>query len=208
MKKISFFIMICLLFALTSPALAVEAPGQVRTTRPETAQAEDVIQEQTQDAGQEQRTVPLPEEADDQARIQIQQIDDPDSQSTEHRIQAQQQVTAIHANRLQRRFNFYYQRLTKIADKIEARFDLLEAEGVDMTEARAGFSNAMLLLEEAREKANNAVARFEAIDPEEYQAQRQIALTARDEALQARDQFQQVVSEMIAAVQSAMGQAE
>ncbi len=204
MKKVSFFIIPCLLFATISPALAVEEPGQIRTSRPETAQAEDVVQ----DTGQEQRTVPLPDEADNQARIQIQQIDDPGSQPTEQRVQAQQRVTAIHANRLQRRFNFYYQRLTKIADKIEARFDLLEAEGVDMTEARDGFSNAMLLLEEAIEKANGAVAKFEEVDPEQYQAQRQIALAARDEALQARQQFQQVVLEMTTAVQSAISQTE
>jgi len=125
-------------------------------------------------------------------------------EAVQQQIKAQERVAAVHALRLQRRFEFYYQRLSDIGDKLATRLQTLANEGKDVTAAQANLTNALMLLEEAKEQADASIAKFNSIDPEQYQAQRQLALQARDEAQLARLSFQQVLIQLRQTVQLAM----
>ncbi len=200
MKKTSLLIFIGLiLLAATTPAWA----------RVETLPADDTVQaEEAEHARQPAPDRPInddvPARNSEEAQIQIQ--DQTPQQAQDAMQQAQQRAAAAHGRRLRNRYNFYYQRLSQIGDKIENRFNLLERQGVDMTEARAGFNQAMQRLEAAMEKADQAIAQFETIEPEDFDDQQQIALTARDLALEARDDFIAARDAMKQAVETAITQ--
>lgn len=202
MKSLTLLTLTCALLVITtlvlttSSVMAVEPPTNI----PEQAQT-NRSQNRAESANAEEAQVQIQQNLQDRAPEQAQeQVQN----ALQQRTQARERVAAMHAMRLQRRFDFYYQRLTKITEKIETRLQLLVDQGVDVTSAQAGLNNAMMLLEEAMEKSNEAIAKFESIDPEDYQAQRAIALQARDEAQAARQAFQQALTELRQAVRLAM----
>jgi hypothetical protein len=219
MTKKILFLKICLfggiyLLTASNGKILAQAPLNDRPPTPqairETVQSgnQNQAEDQMPTVSQERANAPDDGPVNERAQIQIQQAEERAEQSQERVRQMRTNVAAIHAARLEKRFSFYYQRLTKIAEKIEARLQVLADEGVDVSAAQQGLTNALLLLEEAMERSNAAIADFKSINPEQYQTQRQIALQARDEARQSRQLFMQAMQELRGAVQAAMEQVE
>lgn len=97
-----------------------------------------------------------------------------------------------HARRLGERFGFYADRLGRIIDKLEARLTTMKGEGKDVSSATAKLDSAKSALDKAEAEGANAVSAFASIDPAKYEEQRDKALSARDLAMQAREQFKAV----------------
>lgn len=136
-------------------------------------------------------------------QVQNQAADIADQEQT----RARERILAMHANRLRQRYQVYYQRLTNLGEKLEQRLNLLEQEDqMDMSAPREKLNEALIKLEQARIQGEEAIKNFEAIDPEQYQSQRQLAFQARDLALQATQQFRETLNLMLTAVRSAMEQ--
>lgn len=98
-------------------------------------------------------------------------------------------VSARHANRLERRFNFYYTRLNNIILRFQKRLDILKADGKDIAGVQAKLDLTKTKLEEAKAKGLEAVAAFRAIDPAKFSEQKTAAFAARDLAVAARKLF-------------------
>lgn len=98
-------------------------------------------------------------------------------------------VAARHANRLERRFNFYYTRLSNILLRFQKRLDTLKADGKDVTTIQQKLDATKAKLEEAKTKGMEAVAAFKAIDPAKFSEQKTAAFAARDLANAARKLF-------------------
>lgn len=201
--------------AAQSPANNNPATAQeIRTTTQ--SEIREQAQTQTPNIPPNKANAPEDEPVNNRAQIQIQQTQDNTVKQTEQsQEQAQDKmqqnrnnIAAVHAFRLEKRFTFYYQRLTKIAEKIETRLQLLADEDIDVTSAQQSLANTLLLLEQAMEQSNIAIANFKSIDPTQYQTQRQLALQARDEAIKARQLFNQALIEMQQVVQEAISATE
>lgn len=111
----------------------------------------------------------------------------------EKRLEIRNRVAQVHANRLQHRFNVYYQRLSKIILKIEERLKNLQSEGKDITMAQAKLNEAKTKLEEAKKYADESVSTFTSIIPNEENGQKEVALEGRDLAEKARELFKEVL---------------
>lgn len=98
-------------------------------------------------------------------------------------------VAENHANRLERRFAFYYSRLGNIIMRFEKRLDILKADGKDITAVSIKLTEVKTKLESAKAKGAEAVAAFRAIDPAKFSEQKTEALAARDLANSARKLF-------------------
>lgn len=194
MNKFSLIISSYLLLVLVaSPVLAVTS----NNSQSENSQA---VPQQLNNANQTHAAT-MNQAEETNIRVQEQTTT---QEAVQQQIKAQERVAAVHALRLQRRFEFYYQRLSDIGDKLATRLQTLANEGKDVTAAQANLTNALMLLEEAKEQADASIAKFNSIDPEQYQAQRHLALQARDEAQLARLSFQQVLTQLRQTVQLAM----
>lgn len=116
----------------------------------------------------------------------------------EMRVENRQEVRSViaenHANRLERRFKYYYDRLSGIAKRIETRLATLKSQGKDTASADAKLTSAKTTLESAKSLADQAVAAFRAIDPAKFDEQKAEALAARDLANQARVAFKDALS--------------
>lgn len=224
MKKTPFFPTASALL-LTALLLAVSVPKvlaqPINTAQPnsheqEQQNQEKIIIEENYDDETEPNTAP-----DEEASIQIQEQpgqaqkkaeqardgtlpDQETAQQTQKQTQARAQMLNQHAMRIQKRYTFYYQRLTSISEKIETRLEKLAEEGKDVTQGQERLADALKLLEQAMEKAETAQEGFNNVEPEDYQAQRRIALQARDDALQAQALFMQTLLEMRQAVLAVM----
>ena len=119
---------------------------------------------------------------------------------------ASNKIAANHAQRLQTRFEFYYQRLQQISEKIQARLQTMATNGLNVTAAQTKLQTAIQLLKQAKNNGAEAVEQFEAIDPTQYQAQRQMALQAGEAAQTAHNQFRTARQVMLEAVQIAIQQ--
>ena len=98
-------------------------------------------------------------------------------------------VAENHANRLERRFAFYYSRISNIITRFGKRLDILKADGKDISDASAKLGSAKSTLELAKAKGAEAVSAFKAIDPAKFSEQKTQVLTARDLANSARKLF-------------------
>ncbi len=107
--------------------------------------------------------------------------------------QKRSDVAARHGERLSRRFAVYTKRLTSLADKIEARMTKLFNKGKDTSSVSAKLSEARSAIANAQSYGDQAVAKFNSIDPDTYDTQREIALAAKDLANQARNQYKQAL---------------
>ncbi len=116
-----------------------------------------------------------------QRRPEIQQI----SQET------RSDVARLHAQRLEKHFGFYYNRLNNIITRFQARLDLLKAAGKDTAAPQAKLDAAKAKLAEAKVKGDEAITAFAAIDPARFAEQRTAAFAARDLAVAARALFQE-----------------
>lgn len=119
----------------------------------------------------------------------------PDSPS-EVQIQAisqnrNQKVAENHAQRLEKRFNFYYSRLDNILRRFQERLDLLKAANQDTASVQAKLDLARQKLEAAKLKGTQAIGAFLAIEPARFAEQKTEAFAARDLAVAARKLYQE-----------------
>ena len=98
-------------------------------------------------------------------------------------------VAENHANRLEKRFKFYYERMTKIMVRFQTRLDTLKAQGKETTPIQVKLDAAKAKLELAKTKGEAAVAAFRGLDPTKFQEQKTERLAARDLAKEARKLF-------------------
>lgn len=124
------------------------------------------------------------------ASIEIQEIrQDRMEERQENRQEVRSNVAENHANRLERRFAFYYSRLGNIITRFEKRLDILKADGKDITAVSAKLTEVKSKLESAKAKGVEAVSAFKAIDPAKFSEQKTEAFAARDLANSARKLF-------------------
>lgn len=107
------------------------------------------------------------------------------------RQQIRSQVAENHANRLTRRFQFYFDRLTNIITRFRARLEILRTAGKTVTSIEAKLDLAEAKLTAAKAKGNDAIAAFQAIDPAKFAEQKTELLAAKDLALSAKQLFQE-----------------
>jgi hypothetical protein len=112
----------------------------------------------------------------------------------ENRQEVRSMVAENHANRLERRFRYYYQRLSGIATRIQQRLETQKSEGKDTTAALTKLQEAKSKLESAKSLSEQAVAAFRSIDPARFEEQKTQALGARDLANQARVTFKDALA--------------
>lgn len=164
MKK--YLVLVVLSFILSPLAVQAEETENITRRRPDRpAQVE--IQEIRQDRM----------EVREEAREKVQEM--------------RSDIAQKHADRLERRFEFYYSRIINIIIRFEKRLDTLKADGKDITEVSTKLSEVKTKLESAKVKGVEAVAAFKAIDPAKFNEQKTEALAARDLANSARKLFVQ-----------------
>lgn len=117
-------------------------------------------------------------------------------ENQEKREARRSEVAQHHAERLEIRFTAYYDRLMKIADKIQTRIDTLKSEGHDTSGAQIKLDEAKASLASARTLSLEAVAKFKSIDPDNYESQRAVAMAAKETANEARDYYQKAVEQL------------
>lgn len=120
--------------------------------------------------------------------VEVQEIR---QERVEDQSQIRSRVAENHANRLERRFQFYYIRLTNIITRFEARLDILATAGKDTAPSAAKLAAAETKLAAAKLKGEQAVAAFRAIDPAKFAEQKQELTAARELADAARTLFQE-----------------
>lgn len=98
-------------------------------------------------------------------------------------------VAENHANRLERRFKFYFDRLTNILTRFDKRVATLKSEGKNTAAVESSLAAAKTKLSEAKTKGDAAIAAFKAIDPAKFSEQKTEAMAARDLAMAARKLF-------------------
>lgn len=103
-------------------------------------------------------------------------------------------VAENHANRLERRFKFYFDRLTGIITRFQTRLDTLKTSGKDVTTVQTKLDSSKTKLSEAKTKGETAVLAFRAIDPAKFSEQKSEAKAARDLAEEARTLFKEAHS--------------
>ena len=112
----------------------------------------------------------------------------------EDKQEVRDNVAQLHANRLRHRFlEAYYPKLNVFILKLQAKITSMSEAGKNMTSSQAKLDEAKTSLELAKQLAADSIAGFEAIEPAKYNIQRQQALTARDQANQARTKFIQTI---------------
>lgn len=99
------------------------------------------------------------------------------------------EIAQKHAINLELHFNAHYKRLATMADKIQTRINTFKSEGKDVSVAQAKLDSAKASLETAKSLGLEAIAAFKAIDPTQYEEQRDQALAAKQKAEQARKAF-------------------
>ncbi len=140
---------------------------------------------------------PSPQRRKDSSRpLEVQEIKDGRQNLRE---QAQNQLQTLrssvaqnHANRLERRFKFYFERLTNIITRFQTRLDTLKNKGTDVSTIQVKLDAAKTQLASAKSLGEQAVADFRAIDPAKFSEQKAQAQAARDQAMQARGAFLEV----------------
>lgn len=142
--------------------------------------------------------IELREQVKEEAR-EVKEQRQEDRQEVRQQVQSQVQVmrsdaARLHANRLNNRFQFYYQRLMGIVARIQARIDEGVNSGKDESTAQATLDSAKAKLAEAKQLGDQSVSSFEAIDPAKFSEQRDDALAARDVANQSREAFKLALS--------------
>lgn len=117
------------------------------------------------------------------ARAEVQEI----------RQEIRSSVAQNHARRLTRRFQFYFDRLSKIITRFEARLAILDTAGKDTADAKAKLALVKTKLGEAKSKGDATITAFTAIDPAKFSEQKEAAFAARDLAVSARKLYQETL---------------
>lgn len=118
------------------------------------------------------------------------------NQIKEKGLEFRTNAAQAHAKRLERRFGFYYRRLTKIADKVQSRIAKTEAkhEGLDLSAATARLEIARTTLEDARAEGEAAVVAFNEVEPTTPKELQQAAKKALNAAKTTREAFMEAAS--------------
>lgn len=106
------------------------------------------------------------------------------------------QVAQVHQRRLDRRFGFYYARLSKMIDKVQGWIDRLTDDGKDLSDAQTKLDESSSKLDDAKEAADASIDGFGRIDELNCEGQRDQALEARDYAQAARSLFKEALQLM------------
>ncbi|MCA9373422.1 hypothetical protein KC921_05010 [Candidatus Woesebacteria bacterium] len=185
-----------LAIAVLAPRAFAEIPERMETRTELRQEAVDTRQEAV-DAREEAR-VTQAEERQQERNDTLRQVQ---INAQERRSEFAQQ----HAERIERRYALYAERLLNLADRIEARAQILSADGTDVSAALAKVTEARTLIESAQSSGDEAVTEFRSIDPATYEEQRDVALAARDLAetsiadfKAARDLLQEAVRLLLA----------
>jgi hypothetical protein len=112
------------------------------------------------------------------------------AQIQEKRTEVRAKVSEVHGRRLKHNFGVYYQRLSKIIDRLQERLTVLSGQGKDTAAVEEKLTDAETMLTAANAKAETAVTAFLS---EPAQDQRASALAARDVAKEARAEFMAVL---------------
>lgn len=94
-----------------------------------------------------------------------------------------------HANRLNERFGNYYDRLNKIIEKVQTRLTNMMADGKDVDASQVKLNEAKTKLEAAKALGDESVLLFNSIEADKFEAQKDIAISAKDKANEARKAF-------------------
>ncbi len=204
MKKITTILLTATAFLLMASAVTAQPmiePVEDESLPPSPAQARDQVG----------RPDNMPDAQNpnqgDEARIQIQQTNEIQNGAQEGQLlreQALNRVAQVHARRVQRRFNFYNQRLSIIANKLQSRLQALAAEGQDVSAAQEKLEEALQMIEIGMAQAQEATDQLNEVDLEQFPEQRQSALQAREQIQEARTNFLTAVELMREAVQAAI----
>lgn len=137
-------------------------------------------------------TLALPVQAESAENVTKRRPDHPaQAEIQEIRQENRSKVSENHARRLERRFGFYYDRLSKIIVRFEARLAILAKEGKSTADSKTKLGLAKTKLEEAKAAGAAAVAAFATIDPAKFGEQKTETVAARDLAVSARKLFQE-----------------
>lgn len=130
------------------------------------------------------------------AKIQVQEIRQERQELREDlKTNMQEKRSTIaesHAQRLELRFKFYFDRLSNIIGRFQVRLDLLKKDGKDVAAAQAKLDTAKTRLAEAKTKGEASIASFKAVDPTKISEQKTELLAARDLANAARKLYSDV----------------
>lgn len=121
-------------------------------------------------------------------------------EKAEIRQERRDNIAALHADRLEKRFAGYYTRLSALIVKIQARIDANEDKDTAMGQTK--LNESKVKLEEAKVLGASAVAKFRSLEPEKWSEQRLKAIDARDTAIKAKEAFKAAHSLMVDAIKS------
>lgn len=111
-------------------------------------------------------TLALPVQAESAQNVTKRRPDKPaQAEIQEIRQENRRKVAENHANRLERRFKFYFDRMTSIIARFQARLDTLQTAGKDVSAIQAKLDSTKVKLSEAKTKGESAVVAFRATDP-------------------------------------------
>ena len=118
--------------------------------------------------------------------------------------QNQTQLMQSRASQVRSRYTYYENRMSSIAAKIQTRLNQLAKEGKNVSEAQQKLNMALNKIKIGMNQSQEAVSKFEQINPEQFQEQKQIAQLAQGEIQQARTAMMEAKSLMKQAVESAI----
>jgi len=196
-----------LLVALSSTvALAQEASPTPATRGDQVQQNSEARQ-----AAREERRLEIEENVEERQENRQElraEIEANVEERQENRQERRADIAGRHADRLENRFGFYEGRLNALIAKLQTRLVTLSNSGVDTAEAQAKLNEALTTLSKAVETGDAAISAFNAIQPDEFEAQKTQAQAARDLAVEAREGFKSTVALMREAVDLARDAAQ
>ncbi len=127
------------------------------------------------------------------AQVEIQEIrQDRREERQENRQEVRSNVAENHANRLEKRFGFYFDRLNAIIARFNTRLNSLNSSDPAVVKIKTKLTLAKTKLLEAKTKGDEAIDAFRSIDPAKFAQQKAAALAARDLANSARKLYMEV----------------
>lgn len=229
MKQIYFALSVFLLLSLSLPSVMaqpINVSDQVRERniqRVETRNLRQAEPVETTEMVTEERQITRTEdrqELETRRQQNLEQAEQQRQQAIERQQAARQEMqdrqqlardrmAQLHADRLERRFGFYYLRLGNIIERLQSRLDSMSAEGTNVEDAQEALDSASDKLDEAYELAQQAISQFQ--EASQGQSMDEMARSAASLALRAQTMFVEVVMDLrkvVRIAQAADGQAQ